>query len=450
MTQKKQDPDLNNFTEAQLQLTWNRIKNHQPLAVNDQNQWTVLSPGTWNLEAGPDFLNAKFTKNGKTVTGDVEIHKKTSDWAVHGHHRDGLYQNVVLHVVAKDDSRECSNEIAARLPVIPVFKLLPKNKSGRMTMADKFPRGSCDYIFTAMEDKQLEQLFRQAGMKRFGEKVDIILEDMCSLGINSAFFKRIFDACGYKKNRRQFSLLFQRFSRYHDLSPEEAEAVLWGESGLLPDPAATTLDPQMHKFVCKQWQTWWQCRKDAPPPINWNKTGIRPMNSPERRIAALDILIKQSGKEPLSAFAKFAKICVHEKDFIKRIYQLLLCSHPLWDQYYSFEKKAAKPAVILGNSRIADICVNTVLPALKAYSILVGDNQTGNFVEKVYRKLPKAQTNRVLETAALKWFMPPARQKNIFTDAVTQQGAIHIYRNFCEETCSECAICPLKELMGKQ
>lgn len=448
MTQKKQDLNANNFAEAQLQLTWNRLKTHQPIAVNDKNNWVMLSPGTWNLEAGPDFLNAKFTKNDETITGDVEIHKKTSDWAIHGHHNDALYQNVVLHVVARDDSEDCSPDMAEKLPLIPMFKLQPKNKSARLAMADKFPHGRCENIFTAIDDKKLEQLFKQAGMKRLREKVDIFLEDMCSNGINSAFLKRIFDACGYKKNRPQFNQLFQRFNAYDDLSPAAAEAVLWGESGLLPDPVTAELDPTMQQFVSRLWETWWQYRRDASTAISWVRSGIRPMNSPERRIAALNILLNQLGKEPLLAFAKFAKSCADEKDFLKKVYGLLRCDHPLWNQYYSFQVKTAKPSMILGNSRIADICVNTVFPALKAYSILTGDNHTGNFIDRVYRSMPKAQTNRILETAALKWFMPPARQKNIFTNAVTQQGAIHIFRNFCEETCIECEICPLRELMG--
>jgi len=54
-----------------------------------------------------------------------------------------------------------------------------------------------------------------------------------------------------------------------------------------------------------------------------------------------------------------------------------------------------------------------------------------------------------LETAAIRWFMPPVRQKQIFIDAATQQGALHIYRNFCDQVCTECDVCPLGELMGR-
>ena len=240
MTHKKQDPKSNNFTEAQLQIAWNRLRTHNQLPVSGEDEWIMLSPGPWNLEAGPDFLNAKFTKNGETVTGDVEVHRRTADWAMHGHHCDSRYDNVVLHVVAHDNSVDCSADIAAKLPDIPMMLLKHKSKAVRIAPADKFPRGQCESLFSAMEDKQLKQLFHRAGLKRFDEKVDLILNDMCSTGVNSAFIKRIFDACGYKKNRPQFAELFQQFSKYRNLSPIETEAVLWGESGLLPDPRLRT------------------------------------------------------------------------------------------------------------------------------------------------------------------------------------------------------------------
>ena len=451
MTHKKQALKNNNFTEAQLQIAWNRLKTHNQLSVNGEDKWIMLSPGTWNLEAGPDFLNAKFTKNGKTVTGDVEVHKRTTDWAMHGHHCDSRYDNVILHVIADDNSVDCSANIAKKLPNIPLILLKPRSRSVRIAPADKFPGGQCESLFSAMEDQQLERLFHRAGLKRFDEKVDLILDDMCLTGVNSAFLKRIFDACGYKKNRTQFAELFRRFSKYNDLSSIETEAMLWGESGLLPDPAVVELNQDMNIFVRNLWEIWWKIRKSAEPPIQWVRTGIRPMNSPERRIAALNVLIKKMGSEPLLLFAKFAKQNNYEKAFLKKVREILHCSHPLWDKYYSLTAESAKPSAILGDSRSADICVNTVLPSMKAYSILTGESEIGKFAEKAFQALPKNQSNRLLETAALKWFMPPARQKKIFTNAVTQQGAIHVYRNFCEEVCTECEICPLGELvMGEK
>ena len=450
MIQKKQDLKENNFTEAHLQLAWNKLKVNKPLPVISDNEWILLSPGSWNLEAGPDFLNAKFSKNGHIITGDVEIHKKTSDWAIHGHYNDKRSHHVILHVVAKNDSSQCSSEIATKLPDIPLMQLDHVSTSARIALSDKFPRGKCENIFAAMNDTELKGFFEQAGMKRFSKKVEVLLGDMCAIGVHSTFLQRIFDACGYKKNRTQFKELFSRVSTYKNLSSDEAEVVLWGESGLIPDPVAVTMEQEMEHFVTSLWSKWWAIRQSAADSINWSRTGIRPMNSPERRIASLNVLLQKMGINPLLTFAKLIKHSTDERNFIQRVNQVLQCKHPLWDQYYSFTTKATRASAILGANRAADICVNIILPALKAYFIMTGDNESGEFVERTFRKLPKNQSNRILKIAALKWFMPPARQKNIFTNAITQQGAIHIYHHFCEETCAECKICPLRELLVSQ
>jgi len=59
----------------------------------------IYKSGEHNLNAGPDFFNAKI-KIGKQIwAGNIEIHVKASDWYLHGHEEDENYDNVILHVV---------------------------------------------------------------------------------------------------------------------------------------------------------------------------------------------------------------------------------------------------------------------------------------------------------------------------------------------------------------
>ena len=58
----------------------------------------VIDPGTWNLEAGPDFLGAVVEVGGMRMRGDVEVHLRAIDWTAHGHGTDPAYANVVVHV----------------------------------------------------------------------------------------------------------------------------------------------------------------------------------------------------------------------------------------------------------------------------------------------------------------------------------------------------------------
>ena len=473
------------FTEEQLQLTWCRIKSGYVIASTEGESITIVSPGIWNLEAGPDFLNAKLTIDGREFHGSVEIHKKSSDWVTHGHSSNPLYDNVILHVVAVDDSASLSEDIQALLPPVPVIILQPRFMTARIAAADKFPQGKCLSFFSSIDDDELNLFFCKAGMKRFYGKVDFILGNMRKKGINRAFMELIFDGCGYKQNRTCFIELFRRLCRYENLSPEESEAVVWGESGLLPDPASVKLDPVMEQFVKRLWGIWWQIRKEPLSDIEWKRSGLRPMNSPERRIAAVTELMKKMGKYPLMFFADFGKDNESSRTFTKAIVKHLKCNHSIWDKYITFTSVSSTPAAVLGKSRAEDICINVVLPALQAYMLLAEknadtspeffkghlfgdiafdsgldinldtDSETGTWLtrtgkslpEQAFTSMPSLQSNRILETASLKWFAPPGRKRNIIKGAVSQQGILHIYRNFCEAVCSTCTECPLRDLI---
>jgi len=97
------------------------------LRTVDGRKLRVISPGWWNLEAGPDFRNAVIRlANEQIIKGDVEIHVDASGWKAHGHHTDHNYDNVVLHVVLRNDQeRETVQNAAGSLkPSIP--KIIPK------------------------------------------------------------------------------------------------------------------------------------------------------------------------------------------------------------------------------------------------------------------------------------------------------------------------------------
>lgn len=67
-------------------------------------QLQVLSPGRINPYEGPDFHDFGFLLDGRIIVGDAEFHKKASDWVLHNHSENPLYDNVVLHIVCKNDT----------------------------------------------------------------------------------------------------------------------------------------------------------------------------------------------------------------------------------------------------------------------------------------------------------------------------------------------------------
>ena len=293
------------------------------------------------------------------------------------------------------------------------------------------------------------------------------MEQMGEFGVNSAFLRRLFEACGYKKNSANFAELFDRMSRYGKaISLRERVAVMWGESELLPDPASIQLEPLMEEFASEIWSTWWKIRLDPLTPIDWRRSGGRPLNSPERRLAALTELLGRFGEAPLMFFANLAATSDFASKLNTKIVNSLTCSHALWNDRINFTAKLATSASVLGKARAADIALNVVLPALAAYANLAepleetkqreehlhskSENEAKsltNTVTEAFLAMPPLQSNRIIETTALRWLTPPSRKRSVMTNAAAQQGAIHLHKMFCDPLCVECSECPVAGIL---
>ena len=91
--------------EQLLHYVWkHKIFPLMPLQTTSGQPVEVIDPGLPNTDAGPDFFNAKLKINGTLWVGNVELHTQASDWFRHGHNRDTVYDNVILHVVGESDT----------------------------------------------------------------------------------------------------------------------------------------------------------------------------------------------------------------------------------------------------------------------------------------------------------------------------------------------------------
>lgn len=71
-------------------------------SVNN-NRLQILSPGSLNHHEGPDFKDSAVLINGTIRVGDIEFHRKSSEWFSHNHNDDVKYENVILHIVCEND-----------------------------------------------------------------------------------------------------------------------------------------------------------------------------------------------------------------------------------------------------------------------------------------------------------------------------------------------------------
>ena len=64
--------------ELDIQKQWACVPRGTEFRLSNGGTLRVLSAGTWNRMAGPDFRNAKLELNGVTLRGDIEVHGKTT------------------------------------------------------------------------------------------------------------------------------------------------------------------------------------------------------------------------------------------------------------------------------------------------------------------------------------------------------------------------------------
>ncbi len=100
------------MTEKLLQFIWkHRYFNQQKLELTTGESLTIEYPGELNTYQGPDFVNARIRINGHCWIGSVELHLYSSGWVKHNHTEDENYQNVMLHVVWKQDRLDIKRNI---------------------------------------------------------------------------------------------------------------------------------------------------------------------------------------------------------------------------------------------------------------------------------------------------------------------------------------------------
>ena len=192
--------------ELAIQKQWSEIRRGAEFMLANGVSLRVLSPGTWNRMPGPDFRNAKLELNGKTLRGDVEVHGKTSDWIAHGHGCDPAYDDVILHVVRRDDA---SPGNVAFLPESAVLVLPESKEDGKAGMSAQ-PQAACAGFLAKMQPDELEKFLSDAGADRLRMRVDERLRMMISAGTTKAFLSAVAEQLGVPDNREVFRTLAER------------------------------------------------------------------------------------------------------------------------------------------------------------------------------------------------------------------------------------------------
>lgn len=437
-------------SERHLQCVWfDPQLRPARLCSADGEPVTIVTPGRWNLESGPDFLDAVLLvgKERRRVCGDVEIHIASKDWVHHGHGRDPRYNKVRFHVTYYADANPpdlpqgtIHIALAEGLQKTPGFHFedidlaaYPFNRFG--------PPTPCSEQFKDLPFETKQALLEAAGQERLRRKTTYIERELATKTREQVFYEQTLYALGFKNNRNAFRTLagLVPSSQLADMSKENAYALLLGVSNLIPSQIPTEWPAASRDFVRDCWNRWFKLRNDKADLImsqsNWQLAHLRPLNSPDRRMAAAAawFAVDNPLLQRVLDLADYAP-----ENFVKEVTRLLTeVSHPFWSYRDRWKSSGtSKPMALIGKGRADAILINVITPMLAALKI------DPVFHNGLLERLPLEPSNAIIRETAHRLFdldHPSA----LYNTELARQGLIQIFQDHClcgTPSCDECAL----------
>ena len=442
--------------ELELQARWFAGEFGKNFVSATGEKIDIVQFGTWNREAGPDFCDAAVRVNGsEPLRGCIEIDLIDRNWDLHGHAINPAFEETVLHVFVDKSDREFftrtkSNRNVPQIRIDPA--ILPEAFSANIPLARP---GRCQAPLGNLPEDRVRSVLDAAAQFRLQKKAVRIRAKIDNHGRDEALFQEIAAALGYKENKLPLTLIAQRLSLKalrKDL--KDAEAILFGIAGLLETPDLAIYKKSAKNYVRELWDRWWPHRDRLQrlilPAKIWKLSSTRPVNHPQRRLAALAILVQEWPAFRRSLENRTATA-------IEKFFDAL--DHPFWKFHYTMTAKASlEPMALVGESRVADILANVIFPFWRAEDVRHGESvqrridpstPLGTSVWPEYAKLRARLTNRRLETAATRLFGGGPRRREFTKTIAHQQALLQIYEDFCLHDNTDCANCPFPEQMAK-
>ncbi|MDQ3198667.1 MAG: DUF2851 family protein, partial [Verrucomicrobiota bacterium] len=343
----------------------------------------------------------------------------------------------ILHVFVEPGtqtffSRTTENRAVLQVRVDP--SALPAGWAAPLALARP---GRCHAPLRDLAEEKIASILEAAAQFRLQRKAERLRRLSELHGESEALYQEVAAALGYKQNKLPFTLLAQRYPlRRLRSQPDEIEAILFGLAGFLDAPDLAAFAPGTRQYLRQLWDQWWPHRAELErlilPPRTWRRSGTRPLNHPQRRLAALagiaahwPALLRSLGKDDLVPVREF-------------FFQL---THPYWQHHYTLTSAASTGEMALvGETRMTEILANVILPF---------QQMRARNAWPVYSQLPARLTNRRLETGAARLFGDDPRRRDFLRTVARQQGLLQIYEDFCLQDESDCAQCPFPEQMRK-
>ncbi|MHA7060211.1 DUF2851 family protein [Aquimarina sp. M1] len=418
------------MNEELLHYVWKYEKfNFSNLKTTSSLSIVIQRVGNHNkMNAGPDFFNAQLIIDNQKWAGNVEIHIKSSDWYAHHHESDPAYDNVILHVVWKDDM----NIFRKDNSVIPTLQLKDYIDEAVLYRYQKLFRNrdkgwiQCEKQLTDVPDFTIFNWQERLYLERLEQKSELILE-LLNNSMNdweAVLFKLLAKNFGLKINSDAFLSLANSFDfslvRKCSTDTTQLEALFYGQAGLLNSDSNVSYVQELlkqYKFLKNKFKLTNQ------GVLSFQLFRLRPSNFPTIRISQLAILYFRNQH-------LFSKV-IQTKSLTKFYELFSVAASNFWKTHYTFDKESANRNKTLTKSFIHLIIINTVIPLKFMYAKNQGKDVSEEILGLI-SQLP-AEKNAITDKFGSLGIT--------IEDALHSQSMIQLKYNYCDQkACLRCAI----------
>lgn len=415
-----------------MQYVWqHRLWLPTDMNTVDGERVEVLDPGLPNVNAGPDFFNAKIRIGSRLWAGNVEIHVKASDWHRHGHDGDPAYHSVILHVVERDDAR-IQRPDGSEVPqlVMPcaadfskVYHEMVDNPASELPCAEHIGRMEKIQLTDWLTALAFERLYAKADrvqelVERSGgdwkEAVYVVLARALGFGVNSDAFERLALATPLRNLLR------------HCGSSETIEGTLFGQAGFLDSVESDDVETASYVTRMKgEYEfTGHKYGLQKPAHLGWRMARMRPHNFAYRRLAALAQTVSDGFG------IGYSILHVSNLEEARALFDIRLRGY--WSRRFSFGAPSARSDTALSRASADTLVINVVAPVLVAYATAYGDERRRETATDILQSLAPEDNaiTRLFTTAGVEC-----------PDALASQALVQLRKCYCQpRKCLYCRI----------
>ena len=353
------------FPEDFLHYVWKfRLFDRVDLRTNHGEELEIFSVGLHNSDSGPDFQNARIRIADTVWAGNVEVHLSSSDWQKHGHTTDNAYENVILHVVYRDDVPLVLPG-GRRVPTLELHKRIPDelyNRYHRLIFGKKtiIP---CEANIGLVDSLTLHNWLTRVLVERLEKKsVDVIAALNSNKGDwEETFYQFLAANFGFKINALPFELMARSLPQIilakHKNNTLQVEALIFGQAGFLEDELKDDY-PR-----CLQEEYSFLQKKYNLQPVEkhlWKFMRLRPANFPNIRLAQFAALVIQSNH----LFSKLLEI--NDVKTLKGLFSSVKIN-AYWENHFRFDVESPPAPKNLGEGSVDILMLNTMALFLFSY-----------------------------------------------------------------------------------